>query len=61
MTPIQKILYDSLRALGLAYLSTDRDGAVNMINRNNQHTLCLYPSGQLYEIRAGKYLNVTFR
>ncbi len=61
MTPIQKILYDSLRALGLAYLSTDRDGAVNMVNRNTQHTLSLYPSGQLYEVRVGKYINVTFR
>lgn len=61
MTTIQKIVYDALRAYGYAYLSTDADGVVNMDTRPPSHRLALYPSAQLYEIRAGKYFNVTFR
>ncbi len=60
MTTIQKILYDSLRALGYAYASTDRDGSVDLVDRATKHRLCLYPDATLYEIRAGKYVSVTF-
>jgi hypothetical protein len=63
MTIIQKIVYDSLRALGYAYVSTDaRDGSIKMLHRATSHRLCIYPSAQLYEISAkGAYVSVTFR
>jgi hypothetical protein len=63
MTIIQKIVYDSLRAFGYAYVSTDaRDGSIKMLHRATLHCVCLYQSAHLYEISAkGAYVSVTFR
>ena len=62
MPPIQKILYDSLRAFGYCYLSTDRDGTINMDTRPPSHRIALYPSGELYEVRRdGRYHSLRAR
>jgi hypothetical protein len=63
MTIVQKIVYDSLRALGYAYVSTDaQDGSIKMLHRANLHCVCLYQSAHLYEISVkGSYVSVTFR
>jgi hypothetical protein len=63
MTAIQKVVYDSLRSFGYAYVSTDaRDGSIKMLQRANLHCVCLYQSAHLYEISVkGSYVSVTFR
>jgi len=58
MTSLQKLLYDQLRALGCRYVSTDRDGTVNL--RNGADSLLLQPSGALFDLCAGKWRLVTF-
>lgn len=60
MPAVQKIVYDSLRSFGYAYVSTDSDGTVNMNTRPPSHHLAVYPNGHLYEIAGGKYRSVTF-
>lgn len=61
MPPIQKILYDSLRAFGYAYLSTDSDGVINLDTRPPSHRIALYPNGLLYQIVRGEYQLLTAR
>lgn len=61
MPATQQIVYESLRALGYAYVSTDAsDGSIDVRNRTTNHCLCLYANGQIYEIVNGKYCSVTF-
>ncbi len=59
MTSLQKLLYDSLRALGCRYVSTERDGSVNLTH--DSQPLLLQPSGQLYDLHAGKWRCVTYK
>lgn len=60
MTTVQKLTYDACRSFGYAYESTDRDGSVDLIDRATKHRLCIYPSGELYELRGGKFVSVKF-
>lgn len=66
MPTVQKLIYDAARAFGYAYVSTDRDGTVNLMERPcplpPPHRLALYPDGHLYDrTRDGGYRSVTFR
>ncbi|MFK5282308.1 hypothetical protein ACI3PL_22390, partial [Lacticaseibacillus paracasei] len=69
MTPKQATVYDSLRAFGYAYVSTDDDGVINMERREELaessrvlHRVALYPDATTYEVTpAGKYNKVNFR
>jgi hypothetical protein len=67
MTPIQSTVYDSLRAHGYRYATTEADGVVRLVLREREgdaiiHRLALYPDGKTYEVtNQGKFNLVTFR
>ena len=67
MTPTQATVYDSLRAHGYRYATTDADGVVRLVLREPEadtiiHRLALYPDGKTYEVtNQGKFNLVTFR
>ena len=67
MTPVQSTVYDSLRAHGYRYATTDDDGVVRLVLREREadtiiYRLALYPDGKTYEVtQQGKFNLVTFR
>lgn len=58
MTALQKLLYDALRAFGCRYVRQDGDGDLHLTH--DGQPLLLQPSGQLYDLHAGKWRCVTY-